>query len=217
MKLPVIGTVESCTCQDCIIACYHKPGWFAPNEIEKVADFMGISLQQLFDEYLGVDWYVLPSEMNKGMIKAGGIKPDDVITPEQFDLIQEEAKRVALYVIAPAHDKMKSGGMYPADPEGKCVLLDENDRCKIHLVKPEMCRESYHDNRKKSITTASAENKRSATEWTPYLGQVTELLGREPEPARPEALAMEFSNADPVEIFAMLLDMAALKHDWKGV
>ena len=46
----------SCDCQQCKNACTNKPGWFKPGEAEKVADFLGISLKQLFDSYLAVDF-----------------------------------------------------------------------------------------------------------------------------------------------------------------
>jgi len=53
----VIGSRVSCACQSCKSACQNKPGWFLPGEAEKVAAFLKISLQQLFDDYLAVDWY----------------------------------------------------------------------------------------------------------------------------------------------------------------
>jgi len=49
---------NSCSCDDCKKACSHKPGWFLPGEIEKVADYLNIDLRELFDTKLGVDWWV---------------------------------------------------------------------------------------------------------------------------------------------------------------
>lgn len=48
---------NSCTCELCVNACCTKPGWFMPGEIEQVAEYLNISLQELFDTKLGVDWW----------------------------------------------------------------------------------------------------------------------------------------------------------------
>ena len=56
MKLD--GTKESCTCSECQSYCQHKPGWFLPGEAEQLALHLGISLQDLFDSKLAVDWWV---------------------------------------------------------------------------------------------------------------------------------------------------------------
>lgn len=47
----------SCSCEGCQNACSYKPGWFKFGEIEKVANYLKISLKELFDNYLAVDWY----------------------------------------------------------------------------------------------------------------------------------------------------------------
>ena len=49
---------NDCTCDVCKGACTFKPGWFMPDEIEKVAEYLGLSLQELFDTKIGVDWWV---------------------------------------------------------------------------------------------------------------------------------------------------------------
>lgn len=47
----------ACSCDKCKSACRHKPGWFLPEEIERAANYLGISVQKLFGDYLGVDWW----------------------------------------------------------------------------------------------------------------------------------------------------------------
>lgn len=47
-----------CTCARCVSACKHKPGWFAPGQVELVAQHLGITLEELFKRYLGVDFWV---------------------------------------------------------------------------------------------------------------------------------------------------------------
>lgn len=46
-----------CTCKKCVSACKHKPGWFAPGEVEKAAEYLDLTLQDFFDKYLAVDWW----------------------------------------------------------------------------------------------------------------------------------------------------------------
>lgn len=48
---------NDCNCKTCKVACLRKPGWFMPGEAEKVAEYLGVSLQELFETRLGVDWY----------------------------------------------------------------------------------------------------------------------------------------------------------------
>ena len=48
---------NECQCDKCKTACRTTPGWFLPGEAEVLAEHMGVSLQQVFDEYLAVNWY----------------------------------------------------------------------------------------------------------------------------------------------------------------
>ena len=52
------GTKDSCECSDCRSACSHKPGWFKPGEAERVAQYLGVLLEDLFRDKLAVDWWV---------------------------------------------------------------------------------------------------------------------------------------------------------------
>ncbi len=47
-----------CQCDECKSACVKCPGWFMPGEVEKAADLKGMSLQDFFEEYLSVNWWV---------------------------------------------------------------------------------------------------------------------------------------------------------------
>jgi Fe-S-cluster containining protein len=47
-----------CSCDICKSACTHKPGWFAPGEATKAAELLGLSEQEFFDRYLGVDFWM---------------------------------------------------------------------------------------------------------------------------------------------------------------
>lgn len=61
-ELPLLNDTIECSCQDCVSACYKKPGWFLPQEIKPVADFLGITEDQLFQRYLSVDYFGNPDE-----------------------------------------------------------------------------------------------------------------------------------------------------------
>ena len=50
-------TRESGTCATCQSYCRHKPGWFLPGEAEKAAALLRLTLQELFDKHLAVDWW----------------------------------------------------------------------------------------------------------------------------------------------------------------
>lgn len=47
----------SCACETCRLACTVKPGWFMPGEAEILAGNMNLTLQELFDNHLQVDFW----------------------------------------------------------------------------------------------------------------------------------------------------------------
>lgn len=61
---------SECQCHTCQSACTTRPGWFLPGEIEKVARFLEISPQDLFDKYLVADntfddfWILAPAQLH---------------------------------------------------------------------------------------------------------------------------------------------------------
>ena len=61
------GTPESsrasCTCKRCVSCCEQKPGWMKPGEAERMADFLGLSLADLFAQFLAVDWWVSTTDV----------------------------------------------------------------------------------------------------------------------------------------------------------
>jgi Fe-S-cluster containining protein len=50
-------TPKSGTCDQCVSACLVKPGWFLPGEAERVAEHLGLTLEELFETKLAVDWW----------------------------------------------------------------------------------------------------------------------------------------------------------------
>lgn len=54
---------KECSCSGCVSACEHVPGWFKPGEAEKVAAFLGMSLERLFREHLSVEYWIGGNEV----------------------------------------------------------------------------------------------------------------------------------------------------------
>jgi len=107
-----ICNIESGTCGKCQSACERKPGWFKPGEVEAVAEYLGLTLPELFASKLAVDWWV-----------GGGKDYSDI------------------YTLSPALIGEHAGIEFPGDPRGQCVFFKDG-RCEIHPVKPFECAES---------------------------------------------------------------------------
>ena len=50
-----------CSCKDCVSACEECPGWMHPGQLEKIALHLNMPVEQMFKEYLSVDWWVIPT------------------------------------------------------------------------------------------------------------------------------------------------------------
>src|SRR5579862_5400417 len=111
------GANKDCACEHCRQACEYKPGWFGPAQIALLAMALDISVQQLFERHLSVDWWA-------GDAMTGG---RDV------------------FVLSPRLDGKAGGGMFPANPHGLCHWY-KNGECAIHaLGKPAECAFAHHD------------------------------------------------------------------------
>lgn len=108
--------MNECSCSKCQKACQRVPGWFRPGEAEKVAEFLDLSMQDLFDQYLGVRVQYLRT-----------------VDTENEDGI-DECNEVLL--LAPAVTRADAG--YPYYGVGVCTFF-KNGRCQIHPVKPFEC------------------------------------------------------------------------------
>ena|SRR3990167_5770206 len=47
-----------CTCQECVDCCKTQPGWFAPGEAEKAAEFLSMSFEEFKEKYLVIDYWI---------------------------------------------------------------------------------------------------------------------------------------------------------------
>lgn len=111
----MLTETDPCSCVACQSACTYKPGWFLPGEPEILAQGLGLTLQQLFDQFLAVD-YVEPQEGEEH-----------------------------IFLLSPAVTKMEPGTVFPFDPRGECVFyVDEKCSVHEH-GKPAECRRMDHD------------------------------------------------------------------------
>lgn len=111
--------MDGCRCESCINRCEVAPGWLIPGEIEKIATFLNLSLENLFLNFISIDYWV-----------ADRIFFDDI------------------FVLSPSTIDVIPGNIFPTDNRyGKCIFLKE-EKCLIHPVKPYECKMVYHDTSK---------------------------------------------------------------------
>jgi Fe-S-cluster containining protein len=80
-----------------------------------------------------------------------------------------------IFLLSPAVQGEETGTEFPGNPSGACVFL-EGDRCRIHPVKPHECRMLWHGDKGESYS-----HEETAAAWKDHQGQISDLLGREPE------------------------------------
>jgi Fe-S-cluster containining protein len=107
--------MDACSCERCISACNRDPGRLIPGDLEKIADFLGISAKELLENYLvriparGGNrrlFFPAPAKLKAGRCLAA---PGTVV-PDYYD-----------------------------KENGRCVFLTPEGMCQIHEVKPFEC------------------------------------------------------------------------------
>ncbi len=109
--------ISSCACPDCCDACTNSPGWFMPTEITRLAEYLGLSLEETFRKKLAVGVTNMP-----GNSLRHGIMPHKL------------------------RDGKKPGSLWSLDElsrPGRCVFYDQG-RCSIHPVRPFECARMIH-------------------------------------------------------------------------
>jgi Fe-S-cluster containining protein len=127
-----------------------------PSQFYKIAKYLNMSVEETFKKYFALDWWV-------------NYKDKD--NPDSWGM--------NAYLIAPAI-KGCEGGLYPGVPNGTCSLLDVNNKCMIHPVKPKECAESFHG----TISYKEAHRRRlqMVTRWQSKRAKalIVKVLGHEP-------------------------------------
>ena len=115
---PKQGTqkMESCNCRGCVSACRNDPGRLVPDDVRKLSRLLGISARDLQNDYL-----VRVSVANNGH-SAHALAPAKI-----------KGRR---FVAAPG----TTAPDYYAKEAGRCIFLDDHDRCSVHEAKPFECR-----------------------------------------------------------------------------
>lgn len=107
----------SCTCEKCVKACKHQPGWFAPGEAENAAEFLGVEFEKFSKDSLIKDHCSSQIAKNAPYVWAPRKRGVDIVSDE----IRKPKEQWT---------------------EGDCIFLFE-DRCSIYPVRPFECRKAF--------------------------------------------------------------------------
>jgi len=102
---------KGCACHECVSACKRNPGWFAPGQAEEAAQHLGIPFED-FKKNLIIDYWV----SHDG---------DDIYVYAPRKINVDRDRKVASFSYA--------------FKDSTCIFL-KKDRCSIHIVKPQECR-----------------------------------------------------------------------------
>jgi Fe-S-cluster containining protein len=101
------STQESCTCANCQAQCKHKPGWFKPGEPEKVAEFLGLTLQELFSQYLMPDsWELAEGSLLTLSPAIKGKKPGEYLSWAQGECVFLKEGLCSIHAVKPFECRM---------------------------------------------------------------------------------------------------------------
>lgn len=146
-------SVPDCKCDRCVRNCNERPGWFAPGEVENLAEFLGLSVEETFDKYLVLDYYL------------GLNQTKYVFVPWKHppELSEDEKKRYTEIISQHEQPGTEVRFSWPFK-YGKCVFLKDG-LCSIHPVKPLVCRMANHDEKLDYPISSGAINKIIADAW----------------------------------------------------
>jgi Fe-S-cluster containining protein len=114
--LAAANTMKACTCPQCVSACRNDPGRLIPADIQRISAFLHISAAALLENYL-----VWIEKSARG---------------RKYSALAPAKLRRDRFVVAPGG---RATEKYAAN-KGRCLFLDEAERCQIHPVKPLECR-----------------------------------------------------------------------------
>ncbi|MHA1951818.1 MAG: YkgJ family cysteine cluster protein [Candidatus Thorarchaeota archaeon] len=108
---------KSCKCPECIECCERRPGLFIPGEARKLARHMKLSLQELFNKYLVVDFYAGDPD---------GGEYDEILCLTPCNVNSTPGTKLSFA------DRFRS--------YDRCIFLTDNEECSIHKFKPYECK-----------------------------------------------------------------------------
>jgi Fe-S-cluster containining protein len=114
----------SCDCAACRAACLNAPGWFAPDQVPRLARHLGLGVEETFRRHLAVGVTRMPDGTNRS-----GVLPHKL------------------------RDGKKPGSRWTLSEiarPGRCIFYDRG-RCAIHPVRPRECALMMHDRADHSV------------------------------------------------------------------
>jgi Fe-S-cluster containining protein len=107
--------MENCSCKECISACLNDPGRLVPGDIPKLSRHLKVPESDLENEYL----IRVPVRSNGQTVYA--------LAP-----VKKKGRRFIAKPGSIAPD-------YYAEEKGRCIFLDDTNRCSVHEAKPFEC------------------------------------------------------------------------------
>jgi len=143
MKLDQYRITE-CSCRECISYCKKRPGWFRPQEILPLAEFLGLIIEETFQKYLIIDYWCT----DDSIYLLSPVKDFDKLL---FSKDPSERELISLYLesnklLGRDCDRAGSYASFAyAFVHAPCIFL-RDDKCSIYPVRPFECEVTWHNN-----------------------------------------------------------------------
>jgi Fe-S-cluster containining protein len=107
--------MENCSCNECISACLNDPGRLIPDDMHKLSLLLKISELDLENDYLVRVLVTSNGHTTKALAPA--------------------KKKGQRFIAAPG----TTAPDYYAEEKGRCIFLDDKERCSVNEAKPFEC------------------------------------------------------------------------------
>jgi Fe-S-cluster containining protein len=107
--------MENCNCNECISACHNDPGRLIPSDIPRLSRLLKISELDLENNYLV-----------RVQVRSNG-HTAHALVPAKI-----KGRR---FIAEPGTTALD----YYSEEKGRCIFLDDKDRCSVHEAKPFEC------------------------------------------------------------------------------
>jgi len=137
--------ITECSCPECISYCRKRPGWFRPQEIAPLAEFLDLIIEETFQKYLILDWwgedkiYLLSpvKDFDKLLYSKDPLKRELAsLYLESNELLGRDCDRAGSYA-----------SFAYAFVHAPCVFL-RGEKCSIYPARPFECKVTWHENDK---------------------------------------------------------------------
>ena len=134
-----------CSCDKCVSCCYNMPGIPTPDDVLNICAFLKIDLEKAFPQFFMLQWYdnLLEDKYVELIVPAHDVSrapdPDELEKMMVKDRQREKEWGRSPNINCPG-GRTTWGYPLAASCFGPCIFLSEDNRCKIHEVKPTTCR-----------------------------------------------------------------------------